>query len=272
MCRHYAFRANEPTKVECTLVRAQNALLAQSPAHPDGWGISVYHDTYPEVERRATSAYEDLAFAATAARLFSRTVVAHVRKASIGGPALANTHPFVHGHWSFTHNGTIAPFNDLQPKMLHETADRFRPERLGTTDSELLFYWLLTRIEQGGIPVDRHASDMERLVELVAQSLVTLDEQCRQADPDNVTQLNIVLTDGNVLLASRWNHSLHWAFQHGLHVCEYCGVPHVEHRPEMDYRAFSVASEPISYHPWEELHNHAIVAVDHEIAPRVRKL
>src|SRR6476620_10098238 len=36
MCRHYAFRANEPTKVECTLVRAQNALLAQSRADRRG--------------------------------------------------------------------------------------------------------------------------------------------------------------------------------------------------------------------------------------------
>ena len=31
MCRLYGFRANEETKVECTLVHAQNALLDAEP-------------------------------------------------------------------------------------------------------------------------------------------------------------------------------------------------------------------------------------------------
>ena len=30
MCRLYAMRANEPTRVECSLVHAQNALMQQS--------------------------------------------------------------------------------------------------------------------------------------------------------------------------------------------------------------------------------------------------
>ncbi len=30
MCRLYALRASEPTRVECSLVRAQNALMEQS--------------------------------------------------------------------------------------------------------------------------------------------------------------------------------------------------------------------------------------------------
>ena len=63
MCRLYGFRGNEPTKVECSLVYAQNALLAQSTgdergeAHLDGWGIAVYEDGWPEVERRDTAAH-----------------------------------------------------------------------------------------------------------------------------------------------------------------------------------------------------------------------
>src|SRR5919108_629070 len=46
MCRLYALRANEPTRVECSLVRAQNALMAQSRGdregliHGDGWGVA----------------------------------------------------------------------------------------------------------------------------------------------------------------------------------------------------------------------------------------
>jgi hypothetical protein len=43
MCRLYGFRATEPTKIECTLVHAQNALIIQSyrdqsgTSHLNGW-------------------------------------------------------------------------------------------------------------------------------------------------------------------------------------------------------------------------------------------
>ena len=45
MCRLYAMRANEPTRVECSLVHAQNALMQQSQldaeglVHGHGWGV-----------------------------------------------------------------------------------------------------------------------------------------------------------------------------------------------------------------------------------------
>jgi predicted glutamine amidotransferase len=53
MCRLYGFRANEPTKVECTLVYAQNALMVQSRedltgrGNAHGWGIATYEDHCP---------------------------------------------------------------------------------------------------------------------------------------------------------------------------------------------------------------------------------
>ncbi len=221
MCRHYAFRANEPTKVECTLVRAQNALLAQSrrdrrgKAHPDGWGVAVYHDEHPEIVRRAKAAYEDLHFNATAARLYSKTVVAHVRKATIGGPSLANTHPFVHGPWCFTHNGTVRGFVNLREQLLHETAPRLHQERLGTTDSEQVFLWLLSRMEEAGISAEERCTNVPRLVEVFAAGILEIDRRCRQAGATERAELNLVLTDGNVLLVSRWHHTLFWTFHDG---------------------------------------------------------
>jgi glutamine amidotransferase len=53
MCRLYALSANEPTRVECGLVRSQNALMRQSQsdaegkAHGHGWGVA----DYPNPER-----------------------------------------------------------------------------------------------------------------------------------------------------------------------------------------------------------------------------
>jgi predicted glutamine amidotransferase len=127
MCRLYGFRANEPTKVECSLVFSQNGLLAQSRAdrrgesHPDGWGMAFYENGDPEVQRRTTAAYDCVHFSVTAERMYARTVVAHVRKATVGPPSLVNTHPFTYRHWVFAHNGTIRAFDKTGPLMVAET-------------------------------------------------------------------------------------------------------------------------------------------------------
>jgi predicted glutamine amidotransferase len=100
MCRLYGFRATEPTTVECTLVRAQNALIVQSQrdqegrSNAHGWGVAVYpNGGLPHVERQAWAAYHGEHFREAAVRAHARTVVAHVRRATMGVPALENTHP-----------------------------------------------------------------------------------------------------------------------------------------------------------------------------------
>ncbi len=100
MCRLYSFRANKETKVECSLVHAQNATLLQSRsdslgrAHPHGWGLAFSHNSHPTVVRRAAAAFEDIHFNETVERIYTNTVVAHVRFATVGQPSLANCHPF----------------------------------------------------------------------------------------------------------------------------------------------------------------------------------
>ena len=93
MCRLYGFRANEPTKVECSLVQAQNALMAQSRmdqaglTHGHGWGVAEHPDGLPMVEKQAWAAYHGERFKKTAARVYSKTVIAHVRRATVGAHA-----------------------------------------------------------------------------------------------------------------------------------------------------------------------------------------
>lgn len=78
MCRLYGLRATEPTKVECTLVHARNALMAQSRAdrtclsHPHGWGIATHEDHVPRVEQQAWAAYHGEHFRWAAARIHAR--------------------------------------------------------------------------------------------------------------------------------------------------------------------------------------------------------
>lgn len=178
MCRFYAFRASEQTKVECTLIHAQNALLHQSrrdktgKTHPDGWGMAYYIDSKPELVRREFSAFEDLHFAETAERIYSETVVAHVRRATVGKASLVNTHPFSLGVWTFAHNGTVWGFEELEERIVVETDPQFSSHRRGTTDSEASFLWLLSRMKEAGISADEQCTDLEK----------TLTSGCRCGD------------------------------------------------------------------------------------------
>ena len=226
MCRLYGFRANEPTKVECTLVLAQNAMLRQSRAdrrgksHPDGWGICSYHDGRPDLERRAVAAFADAHFSVTAERTYAETVLAHVRMATVGAVRAENTHPFAHGPWSFAHNGTVTAFAALEGPMAAETGPRLQAHRSGATDSEQLFYWLLGRMERAGIPADVPCSDLPALKRVVTASLAELASRCERAGAREPARLNLLLTDGSVLLATCWNHTLWWVHREGVHDCE----------------------------------------------------
>ena len=268
MCRLYGFRASEPTKVECTLVRAQNALVSQSRSdaagrsHGDGWGIGYYRDGEGRVERRVAAAFEDLHFSVTAERVHSRTVVAHVRKATKGRNALENTHPFQHGRWMFAHNGTLTAFERLHPRLERDCDSDLLLARRGQTDSELIFYWLLSRMRREGMaPAEPHV-ELPRLVDLVRGATRELDALNAAAGAEQPAQLNFILTDGAALVASRWRHPLNWVARQGIHDCEICGIPHIQHDESVDYRAVVVASEPISHEPWRELPDGGVLSVD----------
>lgn len=279
MCRLYAFRANEPTRVDCSLVRAQNALLAQSrgdragESHPDGWGIARYENSSPIVERRTTAAYDDLHFSTTAERTYSNAVVAHVRKATVGPVTPENTHPFAYGRWVFAHNGSVRAFDRVGPGLEQEIEARFLAHRRGQTDSELAFHWILDRMARAGLdPEAPDHPELSALVEVVGGAVRHLDELGERIGAEKPAKLNFVLTDGRVLVASRWRHSLHWLARAGIQDCEICGRPHVAHTPGRTYREVLIASEPISGEAWQEVPDRSVIAVDTQIGTRIQPI
>lgn len=271
MCRLYGFRANEDTKVECSLVHAQNALLMQSRsdmigrAHSDGWGIAFYDNAHPEVERRSTAAFDDLHFSSTAERIYTKTVVAHVRLATVGGASVVNSHPFVHDQWTFAHNGTVWGFATLRDELIAETLPSLQPFRKGSTDSEHCFYWLLSRLAMAGMDLSMPVSDTELFRQVISDSVLELDQRCRDVHSVDPARLNFLITDGRVMAVTRWNNSLWWVARNGIHDCEICGIPHVHHHQGTSYQAVVVASEPISHETWQEVPDHHLLLVEAEL-------
>lgn len=278
MCRLYAFRASEPTKVECTLIHAQNALLHQSrrdrmgKTHSDGWGVGYYVNSKPVLVRREFSAFEDLHFAETAERIYSKTVVAHVRRASVGEPSLVNTHPFSLGVWTFAHNGTVWGFEELEERIVAETDPELLSHRQGTTDSEASFLWLLSRMKQAGISADEPCTDLQKLSQVVCEAVTELSHRSLGTNPEKNVRLNWILTDGAMLVATCWNHTLHWVLRENIRDCEICGIPHEQHHEVTGYRAVVIASEAISHEDWQEIPNFSLLSLDENIRIEIQPI
>lgn len=270
MCRLYALRAKEPTRVECSLVRAQNALMAQSRSdreglmHGHGWGVADYADELPMIEKNNWAAYHGEHFQKKASRIYAHTVVAHVRRATVGPQSLENTHPFAYGRWIFAHNGTVPHFDQLRERLLEHT-DPIQHESIhGQTDSEHVFHYLLTLWAR-----DPHTD----LLETVRGGLQRIIAWCREIDPEASASLNIVLTDGERLVGARLNRSLWFLERDHTFVCPICGMPHVHHRPGTGYRSVEVASEPLTDEKeWKGVPNGTVYSVDADFALRFEPL
>jgi len=261
MCRLYGFSATDSTRLDCSLVAAQNALQVQSDRdgrgrrNADGWGITRWTGPEPEVVKSTEPAFADRTFVEEAEATRSRVVLAHIRAATVGDVDLDNVHPFSHGPWAFAHNGTLTAHADLSPIMvpLHD-------EPRGSTDSELIFQWLLARMPEFGLDPDAPSPDPDRLAALLEQVVLDLVRWSIAIPGVEPPKLNLLLSDGVNLAASRWGNSLYWTVRTGVRDCAVCGT---DHCPEADdsYRAVVIASEPITDEPWIEVQEGTVLAV-----------
>lgn len=240
-------------------MHAQNALMAQSKSdlegvsHAHGWGVVTYENAAPHAERQAWAAYHGEHFKRAASRIYADLVIAHVRRATVGAPDIHNTHPFVHGHWSFAHNGTAPHFARLKQRFLNHTAPPLRQEIKGETDSEHLFYYLLSLM---------HASPRKPLATVVKEGVATVASWIDDVDEKAKPGLNVMMTDGRRIVGVRWGRSLYHVQRDGVYDCEICGFPHIHHDPNRDYRAVVVASEPLTHEAWTEIPDRSLWIVE----------
>src|SRR5690606_9321840 len=128
----------------------------------------------------------------------SQTVIAHLRKATVGQLSIINTHPFQHGRWVFAHNGNIKNFDQLRPELVAMIDSDLQRYILGTTDSEVIFYLLLTHMRRlfdihgDNLPVEDVVTAAKRCVEAICG---LAGSYCRDDNGDSQeTFLSFLLT------------------------------------------------------------------------------
>jgi glutamine amidotransferase len=188
MCQLLGLNANTPTDAMFSFA----GLACRANEHKDGFGIAFFEDRGLRhfIDHRS-AAESPVAELVKRYPIRSEIVIAHIRKATQGRVALANTHPFVRElwgrYWVLAHNGDL---KDFRPR-LHAA---FRP--VGDTDSERAFCWLLQELSKAHADLPPRAELRFTLAELLPQL-------ARHGT------LNLLLSDGQTL----WAHAstrLHW--------------------------------------------------------------
>jgi glutamine amidotransferase len=216
----FGLHAAEPVGVAELLRDAPRSLRQLSTEHSDGWGVAIRHDAWT-VHRSTACAALCPQFDAVVGTLQTRLLIAHVRKKTVGPTSLANTHPFRRGDFVFAHNGTVA----VAPLAARSSTARLA-EIEGATDSESLFAFILTHIDEAG--------DVERGVAAAVRELHAIRD---------LGAASFLLSCGTRLYAHRLGRTL-FTLARGTTTL--------------------VASEPLSAEPWVEIPERGLVAIDRE--------
>lgn len=214
MCRLFGFRSVITSQVHRSLISADNALMRQSERHPDGWGVAYYVEGVPHVVKSVSSAVSDSLFQRVSGVVASETVVAHLRKATVGQLSILNSHPFQYGSWVFAHNGQIPNFDAHREAVAARISPIFRRFVLGDTDSEVIFYLLLSKMAQRfdihrkGAPLGELSAALREAVEEIQQ---VTGYDCYTRAKDEEFYLSFLVTNGQVMVAHQGGKELYYS-------------------------------------------------------------
>jgi glutamine amidotransferase len=202
VCRHIAY-LGRPRSLADLLVDRPAGLLRQSWApcdmrgggtvNADGFGVGWYPAGSPPVRyRRSVPMWTDANFAALAPTISAGAVLAAVRSATVGMPVIETAcAPFTWDRWLFSHNGRVTGWPD---SVAGPAADLPVTDLLtmdAPTDSALLWALLRRRLAAGTPPVAAVADLVTEVARLAPGS-----------------RLNLLLTDGETVVGTAWDHAL----------------------------------------------------------------
>lgn len=271
MCRLFGFRSIFSSQVHSSLVSADNALVQQSERHPDGWGVAYYLADTPHLIKSSSSAVSCQLFHKVSGVVSSQTVLAHLRSATIGPLDSINTHPFQYGRWVFAHNGNIKSFAKYRDELIALVDLSLQKFVLGETDSELIFFILLSHMNKHS---DIHLpwksmSELETAVrQTVSDITAIVGEYCAVDNAENTeTFLTFLMTDGNSMIAHQGGKKLFYSTHKKL-CSERDTCPYFAHQCENAVQKGQIShllfsSEPLDgENVWQEMQVGEIISID----------
>ncbi|MFL6128711.1 MAG: ergothioneine biosynthesis protein EgtC [Mycobacteriales bacterium] len=203
MCRHLAY-LGRPRPLRELLCDPPHSLLRQSWAprrqahgvvNADGFGVGWYADGDPQPARyrRTSPMWTDRSFPDLARVVRSGAVLAAVRSATDGmAQGEAAVAPFGTGRYLFSHNGAVAGWPASIAALTARTTAAELLAMEAVSDSALLWLVVHQRLQAG-----------ETMPEALAGVV-------RLAASTAGGRLNLLVTDGRTIAATRWGDTLCW--------------------------------------------------------------
>ncbi|TDD60547.1 ergothioneine biosynthesis protein EgtC [Kribbella antibiotica] len=200
MCRHLAYLGPSVTLASLVL-DPEHSLYEQSWApndmrgggtvNADGFGLGWYAGSARRY-RRNVPIWTDDNLCDLAAGITSGAVIAAVRNGTDRMPHdEAAAAPFRSGNWLFSHNGKIPGWPESTAKLAAELPVTDLLTLPAPVDSALLFALIVHRLNDG---------------QDAAEAVASVLHEVEEAAPGS--RLNVLLTDGEQLVATTWTHSL----------------------------------------------------------------
>ncbi|HEY6528637.1 MAG TPA: class II glutamine amidotransferase [Cellvibrionaceae bacterium] len=187
MCQLLGMSCQSPANIDFSL-QGFTARGGKTDEHKDGWGIGFFRQARWQVYTDANpAAHSPLTTQLQQEKIKSDTVLAHIRKATVGDVSERNCHPFVRTiagqSWVFAHNGHL-------PTYAPNLNGAFLP--VGDTDSEKAFCWILQQA-QARLTQDQLQAEVPSCL------FALLHRLCQEIAAEGV--FNVLISNGNWLFA-----------------------------------------------------------------------
>jgi glutamine amidotransferase len=206
-----AFMVNQAERLRCLLHRYRQVPWLEPSDDVTKWGVGQFTSGRVLLRNQPGRLDRDLCCDELLhADSESPLLIAHASMSETTPPNLEYNQPFRLRRWLFATEGAI----DLEGRrrdLLDELPQFLRDARKGRLDQELLFLHFLAALYNHHL-LDQQA-DPKALVPLLGELAQTVQ-----------TPLNILTTNGQVLLAYRSGRPLFYCLFEGMRHCERCGI------------------------------------------------
>ena len=271
MSRSFAIVINDPQRVACALYPTREVLVARSA--PEGWGLASYQGGEVLLMRHPKPLVGPLDFFQQVKDLRTDYVVGQVGEPGTQGK-LENTQPFRFRSWVYAQSGAADRLPEARAGLLEHVPDFLRRNIRAQAGAEHLFHVVLAFLHDAGKLDDPNlrladGASALRGAMLLAQRLM-----------GDGTEMNVILTNGRILLAARSGKPLFVRQVSGIADCRLCGetLPDDSRRDRRrvtheHVRAVLVASEPEKVtEGWEEVPESTIVGVTRDLGKTLMSL
>lgn len=274
MCRFVSYIGEEKLLISDLIDNPSNSLINQSreareskrALNADGFGLAWYNhkiDLDPGIFKSTQPAWNDSNLKHIANKIASTCFLGHIRASTVGDVTLNNCHPFYYKNYTFVHNGTISHFEKVRRSLINELDEDLFTEVKAQTDSEHLFFLIMHYLKH------EPSSGLEKAV---INAFKWIKNFQKSQDKDHFSRLNIVITDGRELIATRFvskrksTLSLHYTSTDLFNEKHTCDGDHTKNK------AIVVASEKLTDYKkdWHEIPVNHFIHVQPDLSFKVK--